>query len=272
MRVLVTGGTGCLGREVVPRCLHRGWMVRVMSRSPPPAGRPAAEWARTEWARADLASGAGLDQAVAGADVVLHLASLPYRGRRTDAVDVEGTSRLAEAAGQAGAGHVIYTSIVGVDAIPWPYFRKKLAAEGRLRAGPVPWSILRATQFYPLVDTAMSWLARLPMLAGPASISGRPVDPAEVAERLVAAVEAGPSLAVAEFAGPEVLTFAELSAPVAGGHRTAPAPHDHPAGPRGSRPGVQGRAGRAGLRRARDADLAVVAGPPLPQSDTEVEG
>ena len=107
MRVLVTGGTGCLGREVVPRCLHRGWTVRVMSRRPPPAGRPAAEWAQTEWAqaewaRADLASGAGLGQAVAGADVVLHLASLPYRGRRTDAVDVEGTSRLAEAAGQAG--------------------------------------------------------------------------------------------------------------------------------------------------------------------------
>ena len=40
---------------------------------------------------------------------------------------------------------MIYTSIVGVDAIPWPYFRKKLAAEGRLRTGPVPWSILRAT-------------------------------------------------------------------------------------------------------------------------------
>ena len=110
MRVLVTGGTRCLGREVVPRCLHRGWAVRVMSRRPPSAARPAAEsaqtewaqteWAQTEWAQADLASSAGLGQAVAGADVVLHLASLPYRGRRTDAVDVEGTSRLAEAAGR----------------------------------------------------------------------------------------------------------------------------------------------------------------------------
>jgi len=93
--------------------------------------------------------------------------------------------------------------------------------------------ILRATQFYPLVDTAMSWLARLPVLAGPAGISGRPVDPAEVAERLAAAVEAGPSLAVAEFAGPEVLTFAELSAQwleVTGRHRrrmiTLPVPGD----------------------------------------------
>lgn len=168
-----------------------------MSREPPAAGRPEAEWAR-----ADLASGAGLEQAAAGADVVLHLASLPYRGRRTDAVDVEGTSKLAEAAARAGVEHVIYTSIVGVDAIPWPYFRKKLAAEERLRTGPVAWSILRATQFYPLVDRAMSWAARLPVLAGPAGVPGRPVDPADVAERLVAAVDSGPSLAVVDFGVP----------------------------------------------------------------------
>ncbi len=207
MRVLVTGGTGCLGREVVPRCLDRGWTVRVMSRKPPPASGP-----EMEWATADLATGAGLEPAVSGADVVLHLASLPYRGRRTDAVDVEGTSRLAAAAAQAGVQHVVYTSIVGVDAIPWPYFRKKLAAEERLRAAQVPWSILRATQFYPLVDRALSWATRLPVLIGPADVPGRPVDPADVAGRLIAMVESGPSRTVTEFGGPEVLTFAELAA------------------------------------------------------------
>jgi hypothetical protein len=58
-------------------------------------------------------------------------------------------------------------------------------------------SILRATQFYPLVDMAMSWAARLPVLAGPADVPGRPVDPAEVAARLIEAVDSGPSLAVA---------------------------------------------------------------------------
>lgn len=212
MRVLVTGGTGSLGREVVPQCLQRGWTVRVMSRRSRSADGLGARWPGAEWAQADLATGAGLEQAAADADVVLHLASLPYRGRRTDAVDIEGTSRLAEAAARAGAGHLIYTSIVGVDAIPWPYFRKKLAAEERLRAGPVPWSILRATQFYPLVDMAMSWAARLPVLAGPADVPGRPVDPAEVAARLIEAVDSGPSLAVAEFGGPEILTFSELAA------------------------------------------------------------
>lgn len=165
-----------------------------------------------EWATADLASGAGVDAATTGVDVVLHLASLPYRGRRTDAVDIEGTRTLVEAAARAGVGHVVYVSIVGVDAIPWPYFRKKLAAEERLRKGAVAWSIVRATQFYPLLDTVLSWAARLPVLAGPADVPGRPVDPADVAARLIAAIDAGPSLAVAEFAGPEVLTFAQVAA------------------------------------------------------------
>jgi len=180
--------------------------VRVMSRRPPP-GQPGVEWAT-----ADLASGTGVREATTGVDVVLHLASLPYRGRRTDAVDIEGTRTLTEAAARAGVGHVIYVSIVGADAIPWPYFRKKLAAEERLRSGQVAWSIVRATQFYPLLDTMLSWAARLPVLAGPANVPGRPVDPADVAARLIAAAESGPSLAVAEFAGPEVLTFAELAA------------------------------------------------------------
>jgi uncharacterized protein YbjT (DUF2867 family) len=205
-RVLVTGGTGHLGREVVPLCLDRGWTVRVMSRKPPQPGVP-----EVEWARAELASGAGIGNAVKGADVVIHLATLPYRGRRTRAVDVEGTQRLAEAAAGAGASHVIYVSIVGVDAIPWPYFRMKLAAEERLRHGPAAWSIVRATQFYPLVDLALLWAARLPVLAGPADVPGRPVAPAEVAARVIAAVDSGPSLAVAEFAGPEILTFADLA-------------------------------------------------------------
>src|SRR6266487_4687107 len=232
MRVLVTGGTGRLGREVVPPCLQRGWAVRVMSRRPPP-GQPGVEWAT-----ADLASGTGVREATTGVDVVLHLASLPYRGRRTDAVDIEGTRTLTEAAARAGVGHVIYVSIVGADAIPWPYFRKKLAAEERLRSGQVAWSIVRATQFYPLLDTMLSWAARLPVLAGPANVPGRPVDPADVAARLITAVDAGPSLGVAEFAGPEAPHVRADCRAVAGRSRSAPASPAEAAPAWPARPGV----------------------------------
>src|SRR6266849_762012 len=54
MRVLVTGGTGSLGREVVPQCLQRGWTVRVMSRRLRPADVPGARWPGAEGAPADL--------------------------------------------------------------------------------------------------------------------------------------------------------------------------------------------------------------------------
>ncbi len=187
---------------------------------------------------ADLASGAGVDAAATDLDVVLHLASLPYRGRRTDAVDIGGTQRLIQAAARAGVTHVVYVSIVGVDAIPWPYFRKKLAAEERLRRGPVAWSIVRATQFYPLLDTVLSWAARLPVLAGPADVPGRPVDPADVAARLITAVDAGPSLGVAEFAGPEAPHVRADCRAVAGGYRSAPASPAEAAPAWPARPGV----------------------------------
>lgn len=143
MRILSTGATGRLGRELGPACAARSHVVRGMSRRRPPARSAAAEWAL-----ADLAAGRGLREALEGCDVIVHLASRPYRGPRTRAVDVRGTARLATAAADAGIAHLIYTSIVGIDAIPWRYFRVKLEAEGVVRAAPLRWSILRATQFY----------------------------------------------------------------------------------------------------------------------------
>lgn len=200
--MLITGGTGQLGRELIPRCRDRGWTVRIMSRgqAPPNPGG-------VEWATADLATGAGLDAAVDGVQAVVHLASLPYRGRRTDHVDIEGTSRLVDAAARAGVSHLVYSSIVGVDAIRWPYFRKKLAAEDRVRHGPVPWSIVRATQFYPLIDSFLAAAARLPILFVPADVLGRPVDPRDVAERLAQQLARGPSTRIENYAGPEILRF-----------------------------------------------------------------
>jgi uncharacterized protein YbjT (DUF2867 family) len=205
-RILITGGTGRLGRELVPRCRDRGWAVRVMSRRAAPAGAP-----EVEWATADLATGAGLEAAVADVDVVAHLASLPYRGRRTDKVDIGGTARLVHAAGTAGVSHLVFISIVGVDAIPWPYFGKKLAAEERVRRGAVPWSIVRATQFFPFVDAVLTAAARPPVVLGPTDVPGRPVDPRDVAERLVELIAAGPSRAGVSYAGPDVMTLAQIA-------------------------------------------------------------
>lgn len=205
MNILVTGGTGTLGRAVVPILAGAGHTVRVMTRRPSAGGD-------VESVGADLATGAGISQAVSGIDVVVHLASAPYRGRYTARVDVAGTGRLLAAARQAGVGHLLFISIVGIDRVPWGYFRRKLAAEQLVRDGGVPWSILRVTQFHSLVDGALRAATRLPALIGDVGIAAQPVDPRDVADRIAARVSAGPSMITEEFGGPEVLHFDHAAA------------------------------------------------------------
>src|SRR3990172_12933053 len=144
-RVLITGGTGVLGSEVASRLAPAGYTVRVMSRRAAPA-----EGARTEWAQAQIETGEGLAEAVAGVDVIVHAASSPFR--RTREVDVEGTRRLLEVARAAGVAHFVYISIVGIDRIPLPHYKAKLAAERLIEESAVPYSILRAPQFFTLMD------------------------------------------------------------------------------------------------------------------------
>ncbi|SBT49835.1 SDR family oxidoreductase [Micromonospora auratinigra] len=200
MRVLVTGASGRLGRVVLPRLRAEGFTVRATARHPRPDDT-------TEWVAADLATGEGLAAAVAGVDAVLHLASSP--NRRTHQIDVLGTRRLVVAAGQADVGHLVYVSIVGVDRVPLAYYRHKLAAEQVVAAGPVPWSVLRATQFPGFLEELIQRFGRLGPVIGDPALLAQPVDPGEVAGRLVAMLRTGPSYRVDEVAGPEVLRFDE---------------------------------------------------------------
>lgn len=200
MRVLVTGAGGRLGSDVLARLRDDGMSVRASSRRPR-AGSDA------EWVVVDLATGDGLAEAVTGVDAVLHLASSP-RGR-THQVDVLGTRRLVVAAAAAGVPHLVYISIVGVDRVPIPYYRHKLAAEQVVAAGPVPWSVLRATQFPQFLDELLTRSARLGPVLGDRAVLAQPVDPAEVAARLAARLAAGPLGGIEEFGGPQVLRFDE---------------------------------------------------------------
>jgi uncharacterized protein YbjT (DUF2867 family) len=195
-QVLVTGGTGVLGHRVVERLGSEGVWARVFSRS----GRPGT-------IRGDLLTGEGLKTAVEGVDTVIHCASSPFRKARQ--VDVEGTGRLLAVAAEAGVSHLAYISIVGIDrAQSYPYYRMKLEAERVVEAGPVPYTILRATQFYDLVFMAMRFLERLPVMAVPKGFLGQPIDAGEVAGRLVELALSGPAGRAPDIGGPEVSTMA----------------------------------------------------------------
>jgi uncharacterized protein YbjT (DUF2867 family) len=203
MNVLVTGGTGALGRELVLALRSSGHRARVLSRRP---GTGA------DWVQGDLASGQGLDRAVADMDAIVHAGSAAARPWRLRAPDVEGTRRLLETARRADVRHLAYVSIVGIDGVAYPYYRYKLAAESVVGKGIVPWSILRATQFHGFIETILGVFSRLPRVTSiPFDWRFQPVDTGEVAARLVEAVNAGPAGSLPDFGGPEVRTLRSLA-------------------------------------------------------------
>lgn len=204
-RVMVTGGTGVLGRVVLPLLQADGHEVMVLTRQTD-ADMPGG----ARRVIGDLASGHGLEPAVTGADVVVHLATRPFRPAL---VDVAGTSALISAVKRSGGGpHLVYVSIVGVDQIPWPYYKRKRQAEALVAGSGLPYTSQRATQFHDLVLMAMASAARAPVLVVPSGTSGQPVDVADVAERLarIAGSEAAGGYAV-DLGGPQVLDAADLA-------------------------------------------------------------
>ena len=203
-RVLITGGTGVLGSVLVPRFVDAGYTVRVMSRRARSERDPDVEWAQ-----AQLATGGGLAEAVSGADVIVHAASSPFR--RTEVVDVRGTARLLEQAREAGVSHFLYISIVGIDRIPLGYYKHKLAAEKLIEESGVPYSILRAPQFYTLIDELFCNFLRFPIGFYPAGFKFQPIDPGEVAERIVEQLGTGPGGRLPDIGGPEVHTADRLA-------------------------------------------------------------
>jgi uncharacterized protein YbjT (DUF2867 family) len=139
------------------------------------------------------------------------LASAPYKGKYTDRVEVDGTGRLAEAAREAGVGHILYTSIIGSDRVPWGYFRTKVRTEEIVRSGDVPWSVVRAAQFHEFMDQAFSMAARTGMMIADPGITAQPVDVRDVADRLLRRITDGPSEQTENFGGPEILAFDEAA-------------------------------------------------------------
>ena len=205
-RVLVTGGTGTLGRHVVPRLRGAGCTVRVLSRNAHEAANGV------EYVTGDLLKNEGIQAAVDGAEIIVHCAG----GRKGDD---EATRHLAEAASRAGARHLAYISVVGADRIPvvsaadrvmFGYFGFKLAAEQIIAGSGVPWTTLRATQFHDTSLMVAEQMARLPVIPVPAGVRFQPVDTGEVAARLVELALGGPAGLVPDLAGPRARTMADL--------------------------------------------------------------
>jgi uncharacterized protein YbjT (DUF2867 family) len=206
MKVLVTGGTGTLGRLVVLKLQEAGCDVRVLSRQSRERGGDI------EFVTGDLASGAGVQAAVEGAEIIIHCAG-------TKKGDEDKASRLVEAASRAVTRHLVYISVVGADRIPissgidramFGYFESKLAAEWVVADSGMPWTTLRSTQLYESMLLLVQQMASLPVVPVPAGWKFQPIDAGEVADRLVGLALDTPSGLVPDIGGPRVYEMTEL--------------------------------------------------------------
>ncbi len=164
MTVLVTGGTGVLGREVVDRLYGRGAdEVRVLSRK---AGEGHVQ--------GNLETlDESLRKAVSGVDVIAHCATgANWRRPQTDVIQ---TRNLLAAVGDARP-HIVFISIVGVDQIHLGYYRAKTISEKLIAASGKPWTIQRATQFHDLVLMLAMMLSKGPVAIAPRGMRSQPVD------------------------------------------------------------------------------------------------
>jgi uncharacterized protein YbjT (DUF2867 family) len=196
MRVLVSGGTGALGSQVVSRLLGKGHDVRVMSRR-----ADATVPDGVEAVQGDLRTGDGFDAAVDGVDAIVHCAT-SFTSRRAD---VDGTAQLLQLASRHGVRNFVYPSIVGCDLDPignYPYFKIKVAAERLIEASDVPWTIQRATQFHSLGLRALQVSDRLPWQAIFHGARFQLIDDGEAADQVVAAAEGPASGRLPDIAGP----------------------------------------------------------------------
>jgi uncharacterized protein YbjT (DUF2867 family) len=202
--ILVTGGTGTLGRRLVPRLTAAGCAVRVLTRH----ARPDADGVR--YLAGDLATGTGLTEAVDGVGTIIHCAG----GAKGDD---ELTRNLLRAV--SGTPHLVYISVVGADRVPvvsrvdrtmFGYFASKLATERVVERSGLPWTTLRATQFHDLVLMVARQMAKLPVIPAPAGFRCQPVETDEVAARLVELAFGEPAGLVPDMAGPRTYAFAEL--------------------------------------------------------------
>ncbi|MFH8800631.1 SDR family oxidoreductase [Streptomyces sp. NPDC017936] len=194
MKFAVIGGTGLIGSQVVKKLNA--------------AGHEAVPHALSTGV--DVISGQGVDEAVAGAEVVINVTNSPTFDEASLAFFRTSMDNLLAAAHKSGVAHFVVLSIVGVDQVPeLAYYRAKTLQENILAAGPVPWSIVRATQFMEFIDAVLSWTADGDTVRLPATPI-QPIAAKDVADAVAGVAVGSPLRGVRNIAGPEILPLDEL--------------------------------------------------------------
>jgi uncharacterized protein YbjT (DUF2867 family) len=207
MKIAVIGGTGLIGSQV----------VKILNAS----GHEAVPHSLSSGV--DLLSGQGLPEALKGADVVVNLTNSPTFDDASPAFFQTTMDNLLASAKAAGVGHAVILSIVGADQVPdLVYYRAKVLQEDILKAGPVPYSIVRATQFFEFIPSVLTWTADENTVRLPATLV-QPIASADIAQAVADVSVGTPLMGTRNVAGPEVFGLDELgkiTLAARGDHRT----------------------------------------------------
>lgn len=194
MKFAVMGGTGLIGSQVVDNLNATGHKAVPHS---PSTG-------------VDTVTGKGLEAAVKGADVIINLTNSPTFDESSVAFFRTSMDNLAVAGQKAGAGHFVVLSIVGVDQVPGvDYLRAKVLQEDMLKAGQIPYSIVRSTQFMEAIDATLAMTTQ----DGTVHLPSTPIQPIAAGDvsSTVSEIATGlPLNGVVNVAGPDIYPLDEL--------------------------------------------------------------
>jgi uncharacterized protein YbjT (DUF2867 family) len=188
VRIAVAGGTGLAGRQTVKALGDAGHDAVVLARS----------------AGVELTTGRGLAAALVGVDAVIDVSNTPtVSAEQARAFFTATTGQLLAAEHHAGVRHHVVLSIVGLDRVEGnSHYAGKRAQERAALAGPVPATVLRATQFFDYAAMVVGWTRRGQVATVPPLLI-QPVAVADVADVLVQVAAGAPRNGVRELAGPE---------------------------------------------------------------------
>lgn len=195
MKIVIVGGSGLIGRKLAARLRQAGHGVAIAS---PSHG-------------VDAVSGEGLDAVMQGADAVVDVSNSPsFEAPAVQQFFAASTRRLLQAGAAAGVRHHLALSVVGCDRLPGhPYLGAKLAQEQLIATGGLPYTVLRATQFFEFLETvAQANTVDGVVHAPPARM--QPVAGDDVAATLAELLMQGPQHAVLELGGPQAWPIEDL--------------------------------------------------------------
>lgn len=207
--ILITGGTGHLGRKVAGVLTKKNFKVGILTTQTVPKNKENCIIYRT----GNLIDNSGLKEATGNVDIIIHCASDPGNFQQAD---IAGTKNLLNAIDRRSIKHFVYISIVGVDKSSYPYYRAKLKVENLLSDSGIPYTIVRTTQFHYFILTMIQNLinettGNNSVLKIPEGLKFQSVSTQEVAELLAVTSLESPKGLLPDFGGKEVLSFAEMA-------------------------------------------------------------